>query len=598
VFVVAGGRGVTARSPVRPRGRRGAAGTAGALLAVALVALAVGESAEPAAAAPPLPAFPGAEGFGAGATGGRGGDVVIVTTLEPFGPGSLGDAVAPEDCRPRIVVFAVSGVIEVPGRHDLELTCGNLTIAGQTAPGAGITVNGRLDGYGADPAGNVIIRHVRFRPPPITDEEGADDDLGQIYDALQMSNNSNVVLDHLSLSWGSDETLDLYEFASDVTVQWTTIEQSNPHGQPEGPHNDGMMVGPDSPRVTVHHVLFAHHDARCPAMGSGPIELLNSTIYDCQDAFVHHNDANGEFHIAGNTFIHGPSHEEFTPIYLDDEDPGGSTYWLYQNDIRAPGQFEGVVDDIADTPLAEAAFAGAEPSQVIDVPTDFASESDDYVAVSTQPPAEASAAVLEQAGAFPRDAITLETVDDVRNGTGDWEPDPPDDLLQGLTPTAPPPDEDADGMADAWEAEHGLDADDGSDHASVMPSGYTAIEEYVNDLADLLVGPPPAGSTAEPPSGAPGEERASDDGEAEGDGADGGDDGDDGDAAQPAVPVAATGDDDSTDALTYVALVLSIVAIALSVVAVVMVRRRVAAPPPGPSPPRPPPGPPDPPRHA
>ena len=101
---------------------------------------------------PALPAFPGAEGFGAGATGGRGGSVVIVSTLEPFGPGSLGEALAPEVCEPRTVVFRVSGVIEVPGRHDLELTCGNVTIAGQTAPGAGITLNGRIDGYGADPA--------------------------------------------------------------------------------------------------------------------------------------------------------------------------------------------------------------------------------------------------------------------------------------------------------------------------------------------------------------------------------------------------------------------------------------------------------------
>ncbi len=437
---------------------------------------------------PALPAIPGAEGFGAGATGGRGGSVVIVSTLEPFGPGSLGEALAPEVCEPRTVVFRVSGVIEVSGRHDLELTCGNVTIAGQTAPGAGITLHGRIDGYGADPAGNIIIRHLRLRPPPITTAEGGVDDLGAVYDALQLSNNSNLMLDHLSLSWGSDETLDLYEFASDVTLQWSTIEQSNPEGQPDGPHNDGVIFGPDSPRASIHHVLFAHHRARCPAMSAGPAELINSVIYDCQDGFVHHNPASGEFHIAGNTFIHGPSHTEFTPLYFDDEDPGGTTYWLFQNDIQAPGQFEGVVDDISGTPLADAAFAGAGPDQIISSPSDFSATSGGYVPVTMQAPADAAAAVLDRAGAFPRDGVTAATVDDVRNGTGSWEPNPPANLLDGLSPTEPPPDADTDGMADTWELENGLDPSNGTDHAVVMSSGYTAIEEYINGLAEQVAG--------------------------------------------------------------------------------------------------------------
>src|SRR5687767_478585 len=102
-----------------------------ALVGAAALVLGLQPSGRPAMAAPDLPSFPGAGGFGAAAGGGRGGRVVIVTTLEPFGPGSLGEALAPEECGPRVVVFRVSGVVEVPGRHDLELTCGNLTVAGQ-----------------------------------------------------------------------------------------------------------------------------------------------------------------------------------------------------------------------------------------------------------------------------------------------------------------------------------------------------------------------------------------------------------------------------------------------------------------------------------
>jgi pectate lyase len=469
-----------------------------AVVTVAAAMLGVALTSQSAGAAPELVAFPGAEGFGAGATGGRGGDVMIVDTLEPFGPGSLGEAMSPEDCRPRTVVFAVSGVIEVPGpNYDIELRCGNVTIAGQTAPGAGITIHGRVDGYGA--GGNIIIRHIRFRPPPISDEEGAVDDLGHKYDSLQMSGNPSTILDHLSLSWGSDETLDMYELSPDSTVQWTTIEQSNPEGV-EPSHNDGLIAGPDSPRFSVHHVLFAHHEARCPALASGPIELINSVMYDCQDAMVHHNPASGEFHIAGNTFIKGPSAEEFTPMYFDDEEPGGSTLWLYQNQITFPGVFEGIVDDISTTPLAEAAFsAGTDASQVISEPSDFSAEAATYQPITMQTPGDAYESVLASAGAFPRDEMTTQTVEDVRTGGGDWTPDPPTDLIAGLSPGQAPADADADGMADAWEADNGLDPSNSDDHATVMASGYTAIEEYVNGLSDQLIGAAPV--TAAPAAG-------------------------------------------------------------------------------------------------
>ncbi len=529
------------------------------VLALAGAVLAAGLPTRHAGAVPDLVAFPGAEGFGASATGGRGGDVVIVDTLEPFGPGSLGDALSPEDCRPRIVVFAVSGVIEVPGpKYDMELRCGDVTIAGQTAPGAGITIHGRVDGYGA--GGNIIIRHVRFRPPPINDEEGAVDDLASRYDALQLGGNPSTILDHLSLSWGSDETLDMYEFSPDSTVQWTTIEQSNPEGA-EPSHNDGLIAGPDSPRFTVHHVLFAHHEARCPALATGPVELINSVMYDCQDAMVHHNPASGEFHIAGNTFIHGPSHENFTPMFFDDEEPGGTTYWLYQNQITAPGQFEGIVDDISTTPLAEAAFsAGTDASQIISEPTDFTTEAVTYQPVSIQTPGDAYESVLTSAGAFPRDEMTLETVDDVRTGGGDWTPNPPEDLIAGLTPGEAPADADADGMADAWESDNGLDPANGDDHATVMSSGYTAIEEYINGLSDELVGAAPISASTSPGAGetsAPSGSAAT--------------------SSPSAVATTATAsdtDDDATSSLAVIALVIAAAALLVAGFALYAANRR------------------------
>ena len=170
-------------------------------------------------AADAVPAFPGAEGFGSVATGGRGGQVLIVTTLAADGPGSLAEALATEG--PRIIVFAVSGVIEA---DLLEIPHGDVTIAGQSAPGAGITLAGRLYGAYDYDVQNIVIRHLRVVPGPA---EGA----GEQFDAIQFSRNSRVILDHVTVANGVDETIDMYE-AQDVTVQWSTIAFAATQGHP------------------------------------------------------------------------------------------------------------------------------------------------------------------------------------------------------------------------------------------------------------------------------------------------------------------------------------------------------------------------------
>ncbi len=135
---------------------------------IVVLALAPALAAEPTAG---LPAFPGAEGFGAAAVGGRGGKVIHVTTLAGSGPGSLQAACDVEG--PRIVVFDVSGVIVPPnvdkGRRFLAIRHSNITIAGQTAPGAGITINGMITGYGGPRAITVhhtLLANHRERTPP------------------------------------------------------------------------------------------------------------------------------------------------------------------------------------------------------------------------------------------------------------------------------------------------------------------------------------------------------------------------------------------------------------------------------------------------
>ncbi len=423
--------------------------------------------------------FPGAEGYGAAATGGRGGAVIKVTTLDATGPGSLQEALdAPG---PRTIVFDVSGVIEA---DEIVIPHGDVTIAGQTAPGAGITIDGRLVAeyeFGVD---NIVIQHVRVR---LTNPSGP----GEQMDALQLSRCATVMLDHVSVSFGVDETVDLYE-ASNITVQWSTIEQAATQGHPEGQHNYGLIQGPDGARGSYHHNLFAHNRNRNPALATGPSEVRNNVVYNVRHGFVHHNPADGHFSIVGNWYKAGGD-DDLIPFYFDDENGGSSAalqYYLAGNYVEDPGVFEGLVDD----PWSEQSHPsfedlGLDASHRVDADWDFESEDPGYVAITQDDAEMAYARVLACAGAWPRDVVTLRSVQDTIDGTGSWGAMVPGDLLEGLTPGTPEPDGDGDGMPDAWERANGLDPADGSDHATPQPSGYTAIETYLAERSDAIMDP-------------------------------------------------------------------------------------------------------------
>ncbi len=362
-----------------------------------------------------LPAFPGAQGFGAGASGGRGGQVYRVTNLDASGPGSLQWAAD----RPgaRTVVFAVSGVIH----SDVYIDHGNLTIAGQTAPGAGITIHGHLYSEYEFGISNIIVRHLRVRSP---------------------------------LS---------------------------------GPG------WPDGARISVHHNLFAHARARTPALATGPADVRNNVIYNGREGFTHHNPAAGDFNIVGNYYRDGQSNT-LAPLWFDPENGPTvpSRYYVWNNWVDDPGIFTGRVDN----PFTTAGFGtaytfeccGIQASQFNAVgELDFSAHAG-YVPIPTTSPAAAYEEVLKRAGAWPRDTVNWRAENETRSRTGTNGNHRPADWLEGLVPDVPPPDADQDGMGDAWELLHGLNPANGADHATVRPSGYTAIEEYVNELADAITG--------------------------------------------------------------------------------------------------------------
>ncbi len=423
-----------------------------------------------------IPAFPGAAGFGANATGGRGGAVLKVTSVGASGPGSLQEALNRPG--PRIIVFAVSGVIDA---DVIEIPHGDLTIAGQTAPGGGITIRGRLNA-GDGTVDNVIIRHIRVRPA----YDGSD---GQRFDAIQLGRSGNVILDHISASFAVDETIDLFA-AHDVTVQWSTIESSAMVGHPEGAHNFGLINGPDGGRISVLLNLFAHHRNRCPALATGPADVRNNVIYNVQNGFVHHNPAKGQFNIVGNYFKVGPS-SPLTPYYFDDENDTanpGLGYFLWGNWLD--GTRSKCRDGAMDNPWRDCTIGVGRGQEFRSKKEfNFARDTSLYRPPATLAADDAYATVLAHAGAFPRDVIAQRSVQDVRGGGGGWGDRIPTDLMEGLIPVSAPADTDGDGIPDAWEAARGLDQRNGKDSVALQSSGYTAIEEYVNELANSLVAP-------------------------------------------------------------------------------------------------------------
>jgi hypothetical protein len=386
--------------------------------------------------------------------------VIKVTNLRGSGPGSLQAACAEQG--PRTIVFDVSGVIE----GDITIEHGQVSILGQTAPGAGITIAGSLKTrYRArQPIDDLVVRFLRVRPPNARGASG---------DAVQFSENKRLILDHVSCAWAADETIDIFG-AQDVTIQWCSLEESLVTGHPEGRHNYGLISGPNGARVTIHHTLFAHHARRCPSIANGPADVRNNVVYNFRDAFLHDNPPNdGGYNIVGNYYKRGPSDPKIFPFCFRDK----VAYYLRDNYIDGVG----VVQD----PWAEAdkldglryyARNGRKAEQEVATPK-----------VTTHPPAEAYDLVLKRAGCLPHDAVTRRTVSEVRAGTGSWGRKPQADLLEGLTPAQPQPDADNDGMPDAWEMTHGLNPKDGLDHATRMRSGYTAIEEYANELAARLI---------------------------------------------------------------------------------------------------------------
>ncbi len=398
------------------------------------------------------PAFPTAEGFGRFASGGRGGTVYHVTTLNDSGSGSFRDAVSQSN---RTIVFDVGGQIVLSSR--LGITKNNLTIAGQTAPGQGISIAGPGISVGAD---NLIIRYLRVR---YTNSDTQDDTFS-LNDTCE-----NIIIDHLSTSWGTDEVFSITG-SQLITAQWCIIAE----GQNTLGHSKGSLL--EWPQLTMHHCLYAHNNDRNPK-SKGVFDYRNNVAYDWGFApFIAGGGSAGMSYAncVGNYYIAGASSTTRAGVMVI---LGNSNYHMYFENNRIDSNQNGVADGV------DLGLAMIDPEQ----PLTVMAEPYAYPVVATDSPEVAYLRVLQYAGcSLQRDAIDTRIVNQVKNQTGGIVYHYNDvGGLGTIAGGAAPVDTDQDGMPDSWEDGHdGLSKTNPDDrNGDPDGDGYTNLEDYLNSIA-------------------------------------------------------------------------------------------------------------------
>ncbi len=398
-----------------------------------------------------LPAFPGAQGFGKSATGGRGGTVYHVTTLADSGAGSFRDACSVSG---RTIVFDVGGVIDYSGSRFAPKP--NITIAGQTAPGDGITIYG--NGLSFSGSHNNIARFIRVR-------EGINGDSGT--DAMGIANGHDMIFDHITSSWGRDETFSISGDITNITIQSSIISQGL-----QG-HSAGGLIQTDG-GVSILRSLYIDNDTRNPKV-KGVSEFVNNVI--CNWETIGYNmggDSSGEsfVNVFNNYFIRGQAGSS-SAIY------GGNTdFHIYATNNWSDMNKNGVLDG------SEMSFASYGPMDLKTAP--FA-----YPITNAYSPLTALKLAISDSGpSFKRDSVDELMIAQLTSwgllgGTITSELVAPMNGPGVVRNGTPYTDTDQDGMPDFWENGTGsnpLVTDNNS--ASPSGSGYTRLEDYLNWLAD------------------------------------------------------------------------------------------------------------------
>lgn len=448
-----------------------------------------------------LPAFPGASGAGASTVGGRGGVIYEVTNLNSIGPGSLHNGLALKG--PRIIVFRVSGTIEVPNGE--RISNPYITIAGQTAPGGGITLSGKNSIYDTlnIKTHDVIIRYIRFRKGYNNATPSQAGDTFSFFDVASTS-----IIDHCSMSWAQDENGQVWGNSSgiqprDLTFSW------NIFAEPLAKHPTNFITGAGSSdaadnlvNIDAHHNLFANSSYRNPLIKNKSFRLVNNIIYNWS-LFATQLGGGVKADIIGNLYKPGPmylppsSRREYeiqvftapngsTPpgspsIYVagnigPHNSVSESDNWGMVREVTAEGNPE-------IGPLSTV-YKRALPLPALPIPIipDLASRLENVLL-----PTIGASQRLDCLGNWVsnRDSIDARIIQEYKTGKG-IIPNSENDVggFDSIGNNgAPCSDIDHDGMPDQWEDSNGLNKNDPSDGPLFGSDGYTNVERYLNGFS-------------------------------------------------------------------------------------------------------------------
>jgi len=461
-----------------------------------------------------IPAFPGAEGGGRYSFGGRGGKVIVVSSLADKGPGSLREAC--EQGGPRIIVFNVAGIIRL--ETPLIIRAPYVTLAGQSAPGDGVCVAGEsvwIDTH------DVVIRHMRFRR--------GETYVGRRDDAIGGNPVGNIMIDHVSASWGLDENMSIYRHMYDdgtgkphekrATVNITIQNSIFSEALDTWNHSFGSTLGGEN--CTFIRNLWANNAGRNPSIGwNGLFNFANNVVYNWVHRSIDGGDYQATYNIFNNYFKPGPATPKDRPIshrilkpesgrsklpyvafgraYVDGNVVEGNPQVSADN-WKGGVQLENKAGNAMASDEAEPYFAAMRVEKPFP-----------HAAFDVLDAATAYDYVLANAGATlpKRDAVDQRIAREVRHGgptplQGVILPEkefryrrlPRDSYRIGIITDVsqvggypeyrgmPYRDSDNDGIPDEVEARMGLDPNDPSDSAKLAPSGYANIEIYLNELS-------------------------------------------------------------------------------------------------------------------
>jgi hypothetical protein len=463
-----------------------------------------------------LPAFPGAEGGGAFSFGGRGGKTYVVTSLADSGPGTL--RYACEQGGARTVVFNVSGIIRL--KRPLIIRAPYITIAGQSAPGNGVCVAGESVWINTH---DVIIRYMRFRR--------GETNVGRRDDAIGGNPVGNIMIDHVSASWGLDENMSMYRHmyndstgtkesklgTVNITIQNSIFSEALDTWN----HAFGSTLGGEN--CTFMRNLWADNAARNPSIGwNGIFNFANNVVFNWVHRSTDGGDYTAQYNIINNYYKPGPLTPKNKPIsYRILKPESGRSKLSYvvfgrayvhgniiegnervtKNNWDGGIQIEGKNDGLLTFEEAKTYFDAMRVSEPLPMPP-----------ITILPTEKAYDYVLENAGATlpARDAVDKRVIEQVKTGKIDYLKNvelpttqfehrrlPIDSYKGGIItdisqvggyPTyegKPYTDSDSDGMPDEWEKKNGLDVNKASDGQELASNGYTNIENYLNSLVEV-----------------------------------------------------------------------------------------------------------------